>query len=137
MLLHVVAGRHAIEALEDGGEGGGVREAAGIHHLGDVHALVSQQAGCFLQADVTDEVVRCLSCQFLHLPMQVNAADAHLVGYHIDTEVGVVQILIDAVHDTVEEFLVGRLDTDLVDLFLEFVIALILQAQQSVAADKI
>ena len=37
MLVHVFAWRHAVHLLEDGGEGGGIAEAAGVHHLRDVH----------------------------------------------------------------------------------------------------
>ena len=39
MLLHVLAGRHAVNALEEGGEGGGVGESTGVDDLGDVHIL--------------------------------------------------------------------------------------------------
>ena len=40
-----------------------------------------------LQAQVADEVVRRLPRQLLHLTVQVHTADAHLVGYLVDTEV--------------------------------------------------
>jgi len=37
VFVHVFARRHAVHLLEDGGEGGGIAEAAGIHHFRDVH----------------------------------------------------------------------------------------------------
>ena len=55
MLAHIVAGRHAVVLTEDGGEGGAVGEAAGVHHLGDVHAPLGEQLGCLLQTDATDD----------------------------------------------------------------------------------
>ena len=61
MFFHIVAGRHAVELLEDRREGGWIGEAAGVHDFGDVHALISQQLGGFLQADVADEVMGGLS----------------------------------------------------------------------------
>ena len=67
MLLHVLAGRHAVDALEEGGEGGGVGEAAGIDNLGDVHILRGEQVGCLLQAQGTDEIVGRLARELLHL----------------------------------------------------------------------
>ena len=137
MFFHIVAGRHAVELLEDRREGGWIGKAAGVHDFGDVHALISQQLGSFLQADVADEVVRGLSRKILHLAMDMHTADTYLIGYHIDAQVGIVQILVDAIHDAVEELLVGRLHAYLVDLLLQFVVALILQPQQTVAVDEI
>lgn len=137
MFFHIVTGRHAVELLEDRREGGWIGEAAGVHDFGDVHALISQQLGSFLQADVADEVVGGLPREVLHLTVDVDTADTYLIGYHIDAQVGVVQILVDAIHDAVEEFLVGRLHAYLVDLLLQFVVALILQPQQTVAVDEI
>lgn len=46
MALHELTRRHAIYGLENLGEGAGIREAAGIGHLSDIHALVGQQVGC-------------------------------------------------------------------------------------------
>ena len=40
VLFHVVSWREPVKSLEDGREGGCIVEAAGIHHLGDVHLLV-------------------------------------------------------------------------------------------------
>ena len=48
-----------------------------------------------------------LSRQFLHLTVQVYTADAHLVGYLVNAEFGVVQILVDGRHDALQQFLVG------------------------------
>ena len=69
--------------------------------------------------------MRRLAGELLHLTMEVDAADACLIGNHVDAEVGVTQILVDAVHDAVEELLIGRLEADLVDLLFQFVVALI------------
>ena len=46
MALHELTRRHAIYGLENLGEGASIREAAGIGHLSDIHALVGQQVGC-------------------------------------------------------------------------------------------
>ena len=125
MLSHVVARGHVIVFLKDGGEGCRVGESAGVHHLGDVHPLGGEQLGSLLQADVADKVVRRLTGELLHLTVEVDTADASFLGNHVDAEVGVAQILVDAVHDAVEELLIGRLEADLVDLLFQFVVALI------------
>ena len=42
VLVHVFTWRHAIEFLEDCGEGCGIVESTGIHHFGDIHVLRRQ-----------------------------------------------------------------------------------------------
>ena len=84
VFFHIVAGRHAVELLEDRREGCWIGEAAGIHDFGDVHALISQQLGGFLQANIADEVVGSLPRKILHLAMDMHTADTYLIGYHID-----------------------------------------------------
>ena len=137
MLLHVLAGRHAVNALKEGGEGGGVGEAAGVDDLGDVHILRGEQVGCLLQAQGTDEIVGRLARELLHLTVQVDAADAYLIGNHIDAEVGIVQLLVDGGHDALEQLLVGRLDLHLLHLFLELIGAAVFLAQQRTGVDKV
>ena len=61
----------------------------------------------------------CLSRQFLHLAMQVYTADTHLLGYHVDAQVGVVQVLVDGLHHALQQFLVGRLHLYVLHLFLQ------------------
>ena len=137
MLLHVIAGRHAVVFTEDGGEGGAVGETAGVHHLGDVHTLLGEELGSLLQADATDEVVGCLTCEFLHLTMEVDATDADLVGDHVDIEVGVRKVLTDALHDLLKQFIVGRLEADVLDTLFEAVGTLVLHLQESARTEQI
>ncbi len=137
LCIHIFAGGHAVELLEDGGEGGGVVETAGIHDFGDVHVLHRQQLGSLLQTDVADEVMGCLTCQLLHLAMQVDTRDAYLLGYAVDAEVGVADVLVDDLHDSIEQLVVGRLHLHLVYLFLQLVVAAVLQAQHLVGMDEV
>ena len=60
--------------------------------------------------------------------MEMYAADTSLVGYHIDTEVGIAQVLVDALHDALQQLLIGRLETYLVHLLFEFIVTLVLKA---------
>ena len=107
MLLHIFTRGHAVDALEEGGEGCRIGETACVDHLRDVHILRGQKVGGLLEAQGADEVVGRLAGQFLHLAVEVDSADAYLFGNHIDAEVGVVQLLVDGGHDAVEQFLVG------------------------------
>ena len=75
--------------------------------------------------------MRRLAGELLHLTMEVDTADAGLLGNHVNAEVGVAQVFVDTLHDTVEKLFVGRLQTDIVYLLLEVVVALVFQAQQS------
>ena len=86
-LVHVVTWRTTIQILEHGAEAGGIAETAGIHHLRHVVLVVLEQSSCLLQADVSDETMWCLVGQFLHLAMQVNTTDAHLLCDDIHAEV--------------------------------------------------
>ena len=58
------------------------------------------------QTDVTNEIVGRLTCQFLHLTMQMNTTDANLVSNTVDAEVGVADVFVDDLHDTVKQLFV-------------------------------
>ena len=89
------------------------------------------------QADVADNLVGGLAREFLHLAMQVHAADAHLVGQAVDTERRVRDVLVDDGHHALEQFLVGRLDAHVFHMLLQFVGAPILHAQLLSALDEV
>ena len=92
-ILHVFSRRTAVEILEHGAEACRIGETADVHHVGDALLAILQQLGCLLQSNVADEAVWSLVGQLLHLAMQVHSADAHLLGYHIDTQVGIADVL--------------------------------------------
>ena len=89
MFLHILSGRHAVELLEDGGERGSIAETAGIDHLGHIHIALGQEVGRLFEPNVPHEVVRCLPGEFLHLAVQVHAADAHGCCEVVDVEIAV------------------------------------------------
>ena len=59
----------------------------------------------------------------------MHAADAHCIGQEVDTERGVGDILVDDHHDTLEQFLVGRLHGHGLHLVLQFVVSCVFQQQ--------
>ena len=79
--LVILAGGYTVELLEEGREGGGAGESAGVGDLRDVHLAVGQQFGGLLQAHLADEVVRRLARQVFHLAVQVDTAETHFAGY--------------------------------------------------------
>ena len=81
--------------------------------------------------------MRRLTCEFLHLPVQVNTADAHLLGDHVDIQVGIGEVLSDTHHDLLQQLLVGRLQADVLHLLFQFVGTLILQLQQSAGVKQV
>ena len=137
MLLHIVTRRHAVELLEDGGEGGRITESAGVHHLGDVLVLVCQQVRRLFQSQVTDKVVRCLVRQLLHLTVEVYTTDSHLVGNHVHAKVGVVDILVDHVHHALQQLLVGRLHLHLFHLTLLTLVTGVLKAHHLASLSQV
>ena len=81
--------------------------------------------------------MRCLSGQFLHLTMQVDATDAHFLGNVIDTQFGIADVLVDDLHDTLHEFVVRRLDLYIVHFLFQVVVATVFQPQHLVGVDEI
>ena len=77
MLLHIFTRRHSIYLLEHGGEAGGRIESAAIHYLRDALSLVTKHTRSLLHAQITDEVMRCLIGQFLHLAVEMHTTDTH------------------------------------------------------------
>ena len=69
--------------------------------------------------------------------MQVNTTEANLFGNGIDAKVGVADVLVDNLHNAIEQLLVRRLHLDLLHLFLELVVTSILQAQHLMGMNKV
>ena len=72
-----------------------------------------------------------LTGKLLHLAVQVYAADAHGGGYRVDTQVAVRDVLVDDLHDALEELLVGRFHFYLLHLALQLVVAAVFQSQHA------
>ena len=58
------------------------------------------------KTNVTNEIVGRLTCQLLHLSMQVNTADANLICNTVNAKVGVADVFVDDLHDTIKQLFV-------------------------------
>ena len=117
-ILHVFSRRTAVEILEHGAEACRIGETADVHYVGDALLAILQQLGCLLQSDVADEAVRSLVGQLLHLAMQVHSADAHLLGYHVYTQVGIADVLVNHLHHALHQCIIWSLNLPLFHLLL-------------------
>ena len=103
MLFDILGRRHAEMFLKHGGEGADVRETNRISHLRDILLLLGEQACCLLHAHVLDEVADGQSGELLHLAMQMRAADAHLLTDELRVKLVVAEMVVDALHNTLQQ----------------------------------
>ena len=61
--------------------------------------------------------------QLLHLAVQVHATDAHLLGYHIDTQVGIADVLVNHLHHALHQCIIWSLNLPLLHLLLLTLVA--------------
>ena len=107
MLFNPFRRGESIESLEAGGEGRKGLEACGDTDTGDVVVLVCQESCSLFQSHVLDKVAWSLSCQILHLTIEMHTTDAHLVCHQFDRQFWIVHILVDDLHHTFHQVLVG------------------------------
>ena len=69
--------------------------------------------------------------------MEVNTTDTCLIGYHIDIEIGIAQILVNTFHDALEQLLIGRLYGYIIQLLLKVIVTCILETQQTMGVDQV
>ena len=81
----------------------------GVSHLRDVDVALNKKLGSLLQSQVADKLGRRYACYLLHLTVQLGAADAHFLGQHLYIEVGILYILVHALHDTLHQGIVVAL----------------------------
>ena len=98
---------------------------------------ILEQFGCLLQSDVADEAVRRLIGQFLHLAVQVYTTDAHLLCYHVHTQVGIVDVFVDNLHYPLHQGIVRCLHFYLFYLVILAFIARKLIAQSAAHGEQV
>ena len=136
-LLHVGGGRQSVKLLEGGREVVDVGKSRTRRHLVDALPLGCQEGGSLLEADVADEVARRLVGQFLELAVEVDTADADLLGKHVDAQVRVRHVVVDDLHHAVEQAFVGRLHVELLHALLLCLAAAELVLQQLPVVDEV